>query len=68
MQETRDGLIENIEDLNIDLRNITFESVIGINKSIVENLKVHDLEIENIHNYMVSDSGFVHNGGGKTSF
>lgn len=65
MKETREGLIENPEDLNIDLKNITFEDVMEVKKSSVENLKVHDLEIENVHNYLVSNSGFVHNGGGK---
>jgi hypothetical protein len=65
MQDTREGSIENPEDLNIDLKNITFENVIEVNKSNVQDLKVHDLEIENVHNYLVSTSGFVHNGGGK---
>lgn len=65
MQETREGLIENVEDLKIDLNNLTFESVIEITKSEVDEINVYDLEIENVHNYLVSESGFVHNGGGK---
>lgn len=65
MQDTREGSIENPEDLNIDLKNIAFENVIEVRKSNVQDLKVHDLEIENVHNYLVSNSGFVHNGGGK---
>jgi hypothetical protein len=68
MIETRDGGIESVSDLGLDLDKLDFIKVESITKSEVESTKVYDLEIDSMKNYIIENSGIVHNGGGKTSF
>jgi hypothetical protein len=68
MVETRDGEIESVSDLGLDLDKLDFIKVESVIKSEVESTKVYDLEIDSMKNYIVENSGIVHNGGGKTSF
>lgn len=68
MIETRDGGIESVLDLGLDLDKLDFIKVESITKSEVESTKVYDLEIDSMKNYIIENSGIVHNGGGKTSF
>ena len=68
MIETREGGIESVLDLGLVLDKLEFIKVESITKSEVESTKVYDLEIDSMKNYIVENSGIVHNGGGKTSF
>ena len=57
-----------VEKLNVGdvIPNPWGETIIhDITTEDVENQELYDLEIENTHDYLVSDLGFVHNGGGK---
>jgi hypothetical protein len=68
MVETREGKIESEYELGLDLDKLDFIKVEDLSKSNVESVKVYDLEIDSLKNYIVENSGIVHNGGGKTSF
>ena len=55
--------IEDISDLGINIDSLKFEEV---KKVTVDNYegKVHDLKVNNLHNYQ-TDIGIAHNGGGS---
>jgi hypothetical protein len=67
MIETKEGFIEDPIDLKLDLDKLEFEKVTGRKSLEVSDVYVHDLEIDSLHNYIVSDGGIVHNGGGWVS-
>jgi ribonucleoside-diphosphate reductase alpha chain len=53
------------EDLLIDLDSLTFVEIESIDLSTQDEQAVFDLEVDQTPNYIVSNGGIVHNGGGK---
>lgn len=62
--ESGTEFIESPEMLNLDLDKINLVSVNSVRKETRKNINVHDLKVENLHNYQVKNLGIVHNGGG----
>ena len=65
MIETREGFIEDPSELDLIIEKIEFESILELNSETVNETSVYDLEINDVHNYILENGGIVHNGGGK---
>lgn len=67
MIKTRNGDIEDPMDLNLNIDKLDFIDVVEVSTNNVNEIDVYDLDVNEMHNYILENAGIVHNGGGKVN-